>query len=75
MTASKLIQVLSRLPPLTPILVEGYEGGMSDVKILRPVVYLPNYNSEGYYGPHEEVNPNDESNDPSTVLSGYLICR
>ncbi|MCH8551973.1 MAG: hypothetical protein LAT62_08560 [Natronospirillum sp.] len=37
MTADELIKQLQKLPPETPVLVEGYETGINDVVELKSV--------------------------------------
>jgi hypothetical protein len=37
MTADELIRQLQKLPPETPVLVEGYETGFDDIESLKSV--------------------------------------
>lgn len=54
MTATELIKQLQCLPSGARVLVDGYEGGFSDIE--TPVLLRAhlNFNTDGYMGPHEE---------------------
>jgi hypothetical protein len=53
-TAKELIDVLKNLNSSTLVLVEGYEGGLSDIYETKTLKVNLNVNSEHYYGRHED---------------------
>jgi len=59
MTAKELIEILKKLNPSTMILVEGYEGGLSDIIEAKTLKVERDINSEHYYGRHEEAKVGD----------------
>ena len=60
MTAKELIAKLQELPEDINIVMSGYEGGFNDIKgNFKEVEVALNYNTEWYYGAHEE-DPEDE---------------
>lgn len=62
MKVKELIKQLQQLDPEWFVMKPGYEGGLSDVEILRPCSVVLNVNDVWYYGPHEdlEYTPNDK---------------
>ena len=63
MKKSELIAILQSLPGDPTILIQGYEGGLSDItepKIkFHPVVLLDYNKGEWWQGPHEAVEIED----------------
>ena len=63
MKKNELIEILSNLPGNPRILIEGYEGGLTDVKEEKirfvPIVLLDANECYNYTGPHEEVSLDD----------------
>jgi len=59
MTVKELIKELKKLDPELQVFVRGYEGGVDDVGIREPSNYALNYNTEDYYGSHEQVDDED----------------
>lgn len=56
MKVKELIEALQGCDPEAPVIVDGYEGGASEISSLSaPVEIALNVNSEWYYGPHEWV--------------------
>lgn len=53
MTAKELIELLKTYDPETPVMVNGYEGGYSDIMDVKPDDVILDYNTEWYYGSHE----------------------
>ena len=57
MKISELITILQQKDPNLLVMVEGYEGGLSDIeekKIEETSVYMEGYHDWQYYGNHEE---------------------
>lgn len=69
MNIRELIEQLQAFPPDTPVLVDGYEGGLIEAQspIMEPVVF--NYRNANYAGPHEpvEYTIDPEFDEPGTV--------
>jgi len=59
MTVKELIKELKKLDPELQVFVRGYEGGVDDVGIREPSNFVLNYNTEDYYGSHEEIDEDD----------------
>ena len=72
MTVQELIDQLSQLDPNTLIMVDGYEGGISEIKSIDDAPIVLNYNSEPWYGPHEYLE-NTDHNEPNAYT--YIIKR
>lgn len=69
MTAARLIEKLSELPPDTPIFVRGYEDGLDDVKCILPTRVVLDYYSEWYYGSHKVTREELSGG----VVDGYFL--
>ncbi len=54
MTVKELIKKLQDLPQDSKIVVQGYEGGLSDIGQIKPSRLELGVNSESWNGPHEE---------------------
>lgn len=67
MTASQLIEILKAYPGDTPVLVDGYEDGFSDISSLQEKLVLLNVNTKDYLGPHDEA--------PGANTKVIVICR
>jgi hypothetical protein len=55
MTAKELIEKLTSYPAEVRVLVDGYEGGFSEISSVKITMVKLNANSENYNGPHDEV--------------------
>lgn len=53
MTIKDLIEKLQALSPDTLVLIDGYEGGYSDIGNPRIISVRLNVHEEDYYGPHD----------------------
>lgn len=53
-TVRELINKLQAMPQEAVVLVDGYEGGLSDIGAIKTTLVDLNVNKEDYYGPHEE---------------------
>ena len=60
MTVAELIKVLSMAPGNQKVLVEGYEGGLSELRIKQNVLIKLNVHKEDYMGPHEKAEDGTE---------------
>ena len=72
MTVQELIDQLSQLDPNTLIMIDGYEGGISEIKSIDDAPIVLNYNSEPWYGPHEYLE-NTDHKEPNAYT--YIIKR
>lgn len=55
MTAGDLVNMLKKLPPDLPVLLNGYEGGYYHLAhVCEPETFVKHY-TEWYYGPYEKV--------------------
>lgn len=55
MIIKEMIEILQKLDPNLPILLNGYEGGCNDLKDLTEIQVIRDVNLEWYYGAHEKV--------------------
>ncbi len=55
MTIKELKSMLEKYPEDALALVQGYEGGFSDIGQIKPTKVKLNYYKEEWYGPHEDV--------------------
>lgn len=53
-TVKELIEKLKTMPQEAIVLLDGYEGGLSDIGTIKTASVDLNVNKEDYYGPHEE---------------------
>ncbi len=53
MTAKQLIEILESFDPNTPVMVDGYEGGVGEPAAATYIGVQIDVNGEDYYGPHE----------------------
>ena len=58
MTVKELIEKLKEYPQDDLILVQGYEGGFSDIGQIQSTKVDLNYYTEEWNGPHEENHGN-----------------
>jgi len=56
MKVKELIEQLQKFDPETLVMVDGYEGGYSDISDIYKVPIKLNYHKHWYYGKHEEAN-------------------
>ena len=61
LTVEELIKTLSSYDPNIRVLVEGYEGGFSDILDVRKVNVAFDVHKEDWLGPHEEDPGSEES--------------
>lgn len=54
MTVRQLIAKLEQVPKDSFVFVEGYEGGYSDIAVLKETKAALNVNKEEWMGPHDE---------------------
>ena len=54
MTIYELREALKNYPDNTLVLVQGYEGGFSEISALREASVKLNFHKEEWNGPHEE---------------------
>jgi hypothetical protein len=50
MTTQELICELTKYPPETRVVVQGYEGGFDDISVVQPISVQPNSDTAWYYG-------------------------
>lgn len=55
MKVKELIEKLKKFPDDTLVLVNGYEGGFSEIDALKSLKVKLNVNPESYNGPHDDV--------------------
>jgi len=67
MTVEGLITELSKFPRNALVLLQGYEGGLSEIGILKTAKVNLNQNREEWNGPHEE--------DPNGPHQAILLLR
>jgi len=59
MTVSELIEKLKTYSSDTLVLVDGYEGGYSEISSVKEIKVKLNVNSESYNGPHDDTSDAD----------------
>lgn len=69
MKVKHLIEKLQRYDPETMVVVNGYEGGVNACSVCREKYIKLGVNSEWYYGNHEIVEEEEES-DCKAILIG-----
>jgi len=65
LTVKDLIQKLSGYPGDLRVLVEGYEGGFSEIQSLKQIHVALNRHQKDWMGPHEE---DQDSKDSALVI-------
>jgi hypothetical protein len=55
MNVKQLIEELQKHNPDDLVVVNGYEGGVSEVKTLEKMVIALDVHDQWYYGAHEEI--------------------
>jgi len=55
MRIKELIEKLKSYPNDLKVLVDGYEGGFSEISVVTKTKVKLNTNTESYNGPHDEV--------------------
>ena len=55
MTIKELIEKLNSYPDNFRVLVDGYEGGFSEISEVKKTKVKFNVHPESYYGPHEDT--------------------
>jgi hypothetical protein len=63
MKVKELIEQLQKFDPETLVMVDGYEGGYSDILELHKIPIKLNYHKDWYYGKHEECD----------AITGYMM--
>ena len=72
MTVKELIEQLQTLDPDLHVFTSGYEGGYEDVVSVGNIKEVAlNYNTEWYYGPHIEAEP--EHKESHTIVKGIIL--
>ena len=72
MTVKELIEQLQTLDPDLHVFTTGYEGGFEDVVSVGHIKEVAlNYNTEWYYGPHIEAEP--EHRESHTIVKGVIL--
>ena len=69
MNVGELIKKFQQYDPEMMVVINGYEGGYSAIKVLSEVDLMLNINKEWYYGPHEIALTVDEG-DCKAILIG-----
>lgn len=59
MTKRELIEFLNRFPDDIRVLVNGYEGGFSDIVQVAPIKVKLNVHSEAWMGAHDDMDDAD----------------
>lgn len=59
MTIDELIEKLKSYPGDLRVLVDGYEGGFSEISVVNKIKVKLNANKESYNGPHEDTKDAD----------------
>lgn len=59
MTVKELKEILRSFPDGLQVLVDGYEGGFSEVSSVNTLKVKLNVHTESYYGPHDAVKDAD----------------
>lgn len=59
MTIKEMIEILKTMPMESIVVVDGYEGGYSDILCPKQIKLKLNVHLEDYYGPHEETSGAD----------------
>jgi hypothetical protein len=72
MTVAELIERLQTFDSALEVYTHGYEGGYNDVEDFKHITVCRNYNTESYYGNHEDLAFVDKS---PADLSAYNIVR
>lgn len=68
MTVAELIKALSRCPDDLMVVVNGYEGGYTEIIKLEQINLNLNVNSESYYGPHDTPDRDEGLGDCDAIL-------
>lgn len=55
MTVRELIERLTTFPPELPVLLDGYEGGLTPAREVEAIRYVPDFHESGWMGPHERA--------------------
>lgn len=55
MKVRELIEKLQQFDPEMMVVLDGYEGGVDELKYVQSANVALNFNEEGYYGKHEPV--------------------
>jgi len=61
MKVSELIEKLQALDPDLRVVVDGYEGGVTDASHITVLEIALNFNEEWYYGPHEIIEADEDN--------------
>lgn len=72
MTVQELINQLSQLDPNQLVLVDGYEGGFTDIKSITDEKIVLNYYNDWWEGPHEILERTFKQNKDTQA---YIIKR
>ena len=72
MTVQELIDQLSQLDPNQLVLVDGYEGGFTDISSITDEKIVLNYYSDWWEGPHEIL---ERTFKKEADINAYIIKR
>ena len=77
MKVSELIKELQELENQDAyVVVRGYEGGVDDVNEIEKMKIIRNYNTESFYGSHEELDEYEVKSgrmNPKDAVISYLL--
>ena len=71
MQVSELIEQLKQLPLDAKVIVDGYEGGFSDIKRIALQPIRPYPNSDGLFGPYAEPDAKHPATETAALLSRH----
>jgi hypothetical protein len=72
MTVQELIDQLSQLDPNQLVLVDGYEGGFTDIKSITDEKIVLKYYDDWWEGPHEAL---ERTSEKEADINAYIINR
>lgn len=72
MKVKELIEILEKLHPDTLVLVDGYEGGYTELESIFEKKVSGPINTDWYYGEYEEPNSQKEN---QTITKAVLLSR
>lgn len=79
MNIQELIRELQKLDPDKPVFIQGYEGGVNDIKPLTLGTVSLNSNEDDYCGRHDHLTLDHETAEAlekgHTVVEGYIFPR
>ena len=73
MTVEQLIQILSKLPQNSKVVVRGYEDGLNDLQEVKEIAIVPHPDGDkSYYGIYEDASYSEQiqATEPAVYLFG-----